>query len=58
MFDIIRLGKSIDYMEECNSKKVMFVITTGGLENSSRKYTKEELKEKIKKHKEWEFIYI
>ena len=52
------IGKSIDYMEECKAKKVMFVITTDGLENSSRKYTKEQIKDKIQKHKDWEFVYI
>jgi hypothetical protein len=52
------IGKSIVYMEECKAKKVMFVITTDGLENSSRKYTKEQIKDKIQKHKDWEFVYI
>ena len=52
------IGKSIDFMEECNPKKVMFVITTDGLENSSRKYTKEEIKKKIQMHNNWEFVYI
>lgn len=52
------LGKTIEYMDECKAKKVMFIITTDGLENSSRKYTKDQIKEMILGHKDWEFVYI
>lgn len=52
------IGRSIDYMEECKAEKVMFVITTDGLENSSREYTKEKIKKKIRMHNNWEFVYI
>ncbi|MBQ6495093.1 MAG: VWA domain-containing protein [Bacilli bacterium] len=52
------IGKSISYMNELNKKKVIFIITTDGYENSSTKYTKEEIKKLISIHDNWEFIYI
>lgn len=52
------IGKTINYLDEQKSKKVMFIITTDGLENSSRYFTKDQIKEMIQGHKEWEFIYI
>lgn len=52
------LGKAIKYMERKKSKKVIFIITTDGYENSSRTYTKKQIKEMIRNHREWEFIYI
>ena len=39
----------------------MFVITTDGMENASRKYTSDQVKQKIERQKEkygWEFIFI
>ncbi|MBQ6708343.1 MAG: VWA domain-containing protein [Clostridia bacterium] len=42
-------------------QKTMFIITTDGMENSSHKYTAEEVKAKIKRQKEkygWEFLFI
>ena len=44
--------------EEEVIKKVMFIITTDGLENASREYTKDKIKKMIEKHTNWEFIYI
>ena len=38
--------------------KVLFVITTDGLENASREYNKDKVKSLIEKHPNWEFIYI
>ena len=41
--------------------KVMFVITTDGMENASREYTYEKIKETIERQKEkygWEFIFL
>lgn len=52
------IGRTINYMDEQKSKKAIFVITTDGLENSSREYNKARIKEMIEGHKEWEFIYI
>ncbi len=52
------IGKTIKYMDEQKSKKVIFIITTDGLENASREYTKEQIRELIKGHNNWEFMYI
>ena len=52
------IGKSIRFMEKQKAKKVIFIITTDGEENSSTRYSKTEIKELIKKHDNWEFIYI
>jgi len=51
------IGKTIDKFEEVNNK-VLFIITTDGLENSSIKYTRKEIFKMINEHKNWEFIYI
>ena len=52
------IGKTIKYMDEQNTNKVIFIITTDGLENSSIEYNKGQIKELIQGHKNWEFIYI
>lgn len=52
------IGNSIKFMEEEKAEKVMFIITTDGYENASKNYTKEQIKEMIQGHKEWEFMYI
>ena len=52
------IGKSINYMDKCKSRKAMFVITTDGYENASREYSKEQIKKMIKQHDNYEFIYI
>ena len=52
------IGKSINFMDEEKAKKVLFIITTDGLENASIKYNKNQVKEMIEGHKNWEFIYI
>lgn len=52
------IGKSISYMDELEKKKVIFIITTDGYENSSVTYTKDQVKRLIEEHKTWEFIYI
>lgn len=45
-------------MEEEQAEKVIFIITTDGYENASTKFNKDQIKEMIKGHKEWEFMYI
>ena len=52
------IGKSIKFMEKEKAEKVIFIITTDGYENASRKFNKEQIKEMIQGHKEWEFMYI
>jgi len=52
------IGKSIDYMDKCKSRKAMFIITTDGYENASINYSKDKIKKMIKSHDNYEFIYI
>ncbi len=52
------VGKTISYMDKEEAKKVIFIITTDGLENASKEYKKEQIKKLIQKHKNWEFMYI
>lgn len=52
------IGDTIKYMDEKGSDKVLFIITTDGEENSSRRYTKEDIKKLINIHDNWEFIYL
>jgi uncharacterized protein YegL len=47
--------------EEHRADKVLFVITTDGMENASRQYTYEKIKTRIERQKEkyhWEFIFL
>ena len=52
------VGKSIKLMEKKAKGKVLFAITTDGYENASREYSKEQIKEMITGHSDWEFMYI
>ena len=52
------IGRSINYIDSKKSKKALFIITTDGYENSSREYSKEKIKKMIKKHSNYEFMYI
>ena len=52
------IGRTISYMDELKKEKVIFIITTDGYENSSTDYTKEQIRNLIKKHNNWEFVYI
>jgi len=51
------IGKTIEKFEGVNNK-ILFVITTDGLENSSIKYTRKEINKLISEHNKWEFLYI
>lgn len=47
--------------EEQRADKVMFVITTDGMENASKEYTYEKIKSMIEQQKDkygWEFIFL
>ena len=52
------IGNTINFMDKENAKKVIFVITTDGMENASKEFTRAKIKEMIQGHKDWEFIYI
>lgn len=52
------IGKTINYMDFQKSKKVMFIVTTDGLENASKEYNRSQIKELIQGHSNWEFMYI
>ena len=53
------IGKTINEIDmEVKDNKVLFVITTDGLENASCEYTKDKVKKLIAEHKNWEFLYI
>ena len=41
-----------------NGDGIVFVITTDGYENASKEFNKQQVKELIQGHKDWEFIYI
>lgn len=40
------------------NSKVIFVITTDGMENSSREYTREQINKLIKSKIDWEFLFL
>jgi len=47
--------------EEHRADRVMFVITTDGMENASREYTYEKIRDMVRRQKEkygWEFIFL
>lgn len=51
------VGRTIVSLDGEVSKKVMFVITTDGLENASREFTRDKVKKLINTHP-WEFLFI
>lgn len=52
------LGNTINSFERKETDKVLFIIITDGYENASEEYSKEQIRKLIKKHSDWEFIYI
>ncbi len=52
------IGKTINTLDRKDTDKVLFVITTDGYENASREYDNNKIKKLIKKHDNWEFMYI
>ena len=47
--------------EEDRPEKTLFIITTDGMENASRKYSYEKVKEMVERQKEkygWEFLFL
>jgi hypothetical protein len=51
------VGRTILSLDKEVSSKVMFVITTDGLENASREFSRSDIKKLIKEH-DWEFLFI
>lgn len=51
------IGRTILTMQKEVSGKVLFVITTDGYENSSREFTKPQIKNMISNHN-WEFVFL
>jgi uncharacterized protein YegL len=51
------IGRTINTLDKEIDNKVLFVIMTDGMENSSREYSKDQISNLIKNHS-WEFIYI
>lgn len=59
LFDAI--GETIAFQEKQNNDKVIFVILTDGLENSSQKYTSKMIRNLISDKKiisKWKFIFL
>ena len=56
LFDAI--GKTITELDRKHPEKVLFVITTDGLENASREYNLSNIKSLIESHKNYEFIFL
>lgn len=52
------IGNSINYIDRCDTDKVMFIIITDGYENASKEFNNEKIKKMIKNHSNYEFIYI
>ncbi len=62
------VGNAIEHIESVHKyarpedvpSKTLFVITTDGMENASRRFTKSDIKKKIEKKKKegWDFIFI
>lgn len=52
------IGNSINYIDRCDTDKVMFIIITDGYENASKEFNNEMIHNMIKKHSKYEFIYI
>ena len=52
------IGRTITDLDRKHPEKVLFVITTDGLENASREYNKKNIKKLIETHKNYEFIFL
>ena len=52
------LGNTIHSIETKDTDKVLFIIITDGYENASKEYNNNDIKKLIKKHDDYEFIYI
>ena len=59
---ILEVGQRLSVTEESKrAEKVIFVITTDGMENASREFTHEKIKDLIEHQRDkysWEFIFL
>lgn len=51
------IGRTVTTLEREIKNKVLFVIMTDGMENSSVEFSKSQIKNMIEKH-DWEFIFV
>lgn len=51
------VGTTINRLDKKDTENVLFVIATDGLENSSREFSRDDIKKMIKSH-EWEFLFL
>ena len=53
------IGMTINKIsKESKDRKVIFVITTDGLENASHEFNRDKIKKMIEKRSDWEFMYL
>ena len=52
------IGSAINYIDRCDTDKVLFIIITDGYENASSEFNKDKVRRMIKNHSNYEFIYI
>lgn len=52
------IGEVITKLDKKKSKKALIIITTDGYENASIKYTSHLIKEMIKEHENYKFLYV
>ena len=52
------LGNTINSFDRKETDKVLFIIITDGYENASKEFSKDKIRKLIKKHNDWDFIYI
>ena len=57
-FNSIPIDNLLAKLEKEVDNKVLFIITTDGLENASCEFDKKKISSLIKKHSDWEFIYL
>ena len=57
-YEFVTEQTNIKNLDCINPKKVLFIITTDGYENSSIEYSKNMIKKLIENHNNWEFIFL
>jgi len=55
---LILSGQIAKMPTEERPQKILFVVITDGVENSSRRYSHEQVNDMIKSHPDWEFVYL